>query len=153
MFYLFDEELKIFYNDLEIFDNGLYLTSQVHVMYMGLDEEKLSKILSLPTLGIMSVKLKKGSTQFLKLCGVLDGLLTENSYKRVLKEEFQLLFKLVANALFARSNKETTLTGANLVLMEILFTYKRVNLPAIVIKNMNTMINDKAGRYVIPYGL
>lgn len=120
---------------------------------MGLDKETLSKILSVPTLGIRFVKSKKGSIKFLKLCGALDGLLTINSDKRALKEEFQLLLELIKCALLPRYNKETTLIGVDLLLMEILLKYKRVNLIAIIIEHINTIINVKDGRHGIPYGL
>lgn len=43
--YLHEEEVKMFYLNLEIFDDGLYLTFQVNGMDMGLDDETLSEIL------------------------------------------------------------------------------------------------------------
>lgn len=75
---------------------------------MGLDKEALSNILSVATLGIRSIKSKKGSIEFLKLCGAHDSLLAEKSNKMVLKEKFQLLLELVTSALLPRSDKKTT---------------------------------------------
>lgn len=87
------------------------------------------------------------------MCGILDRLLTENSDKRILKEEFQLLFELVTNTLLSRSNMETILTGANMFLMKIFFKYKVVSLPTIIIEHMNFVLNDKDRRYGLPYDL
>lgn len=36
--------------------------------------------------------------------------------------------------------------------MKMLFNYKKINLPAIVIEYISTVINAKAGRHGLPYG-
>lgn len=141
-----EEELKVFYHNLEISTDGLYLTSQVNGVHMALDEETLSEIVGVVTVGIRSIKSGKGSAEFLKLCGAKDF----NS--KGLRGEFQLLFELVKEALLPRSDKDINPTSVDLFLMEILFKYKKINLSAIVIEYMNSVINAKAGKHVLPYG-
>lgn len=43
--YLYEEEVRIFYHNLKISEDGLYLTSQVNGVVMGLDEDTLLKSL------------------------------------------------------------------------------------------------------------
>lgn len=62
------------------------------------------------------------------------------------------MLELVEGALLPKSNKEITPTGVDLILVEILFKYKNLNLLAIVIEHMNSVINAKAGRSGLPYG-
>lgn len=113
---------------------------------MGLDEETLFEILGVPTMGIRCIKLEKGSVEFFRLCGAKDF------NNRAPKGEFQLLLKLVKGLLLPRYDKVTTLTDVNLFQMEVFFKYKKVNLPTIIIENMNTVVNAKTGRHGLPYG-
>lgn len=107
---------------------------------MTLDEETLSEIFGVPIVGIRSIKSKKGSTEFSKLYGVKDF------NNRTLREEFLLLLELVKGALLPRSDTETNPIGVDLFLMEILFKYKRINHPTIVMKHMNSVINTNTRR-------
>ncbi|KAF3618186.1 hypothetical protein FXO37_34296 [Capsicum annuum] len=50
-----------------------------------------------------------------------------------------------------RYDKETTLTSPDLFLMEMLFEYKKVSLPAIVMAHMSTFINVNSVRHVLRY--
>lgn len=109
---------------------------------MGLDEDTLSKILSSPTKGIRSIKSGEGIAEFLKICGVLDDSNTKYFDKRALKGEFQFLFELVIRALLTRS-KTKFVTGPNLYLTKVLFVYQRVNLRAIVMEHINTVMTTK----------
>lgn len=45
LYHMYGEEVKVFYYILEIFDDRLYLTSQVNNMEKALDEETPSEIL------------------------------------------------------------------------------------------------------------
>lgn len=83
----------------------------------------------------------EGSTDFLKLCGVLDRSPLKRCIKRVIKRDFKLLCQLMTSKLLPRSNTETLLTSANLFLMDMIFTYKKVNLLAIVINNIRNFVN------------
>lgn len=62
------------------------------------------------------------------------------------------MFNLVIRVLLPRYGKGTTLTGADLFLMEMLFKYKKVSLPAIAIKHINIVFNANDRRHRTPYG-
>lgn len=85
---MYEEEVRIFYHNLEILDDGLYLTSQFNGVAMGLDEEMLSKILGAPVVGIRSINSEKGSAEFMKLYDALDIASLKGSTKRLSRENF-----------------------------------------------------------------
>lgn len=62
---LHEEEVGIFYHNLVIYDDGLYLMSQINEVDMGLDKDTLSEIFGVPTTGIKSIRSGEGSAQFL----------------------------------------------------------------------------------------
>ncbi|KAF3648878.1 hypothetical protein FXO37_19235 [Capsicum annuum] len=142
----------MFYHNLEISDYELYPTFQVNGVVVVLDEERLCKIFSVPTIDIKFIKREKKFAEFLFLCSVVETFNTQNFNKRVLKGELQLLLELVIGEVFPRSDTGSTLTDFDLFLMETLFKLKKVNLPAIVIVHINTVINAKARRHALPYG-
>lgn len=148
---LYEEEVRMFYQTLEISANGVYLTFLVNGMKIGLDEEILSEILCVQTLGTKCIKSRKGSTGVLKLCGALDVSHPESFDERVIKSDFELLCQLLTSTLLRSPDKETTLTSADLFLMEM-FKYKKVNLSAIVITHLSTFSNANADRDGLPYG-
>lgn len=57
----------------------------------------------------------------------------------------------MTEALHPTSDAGSTLTDSNIFLVETLLNFKKVDLPAIVIKHMNTVINAKAGWHRLPY--
>lgn len=48
---LYEKEVRMFYHNLTISVDGLYLTTQVNGVSIVIDEEMLSKILGVPTKG------------------------------------------------------------------------------------------------------
>lgn len=117
---LHEEEVRMFYHNLVIFYDGMYLTLQVNEVDMGLDEDTLSEILGPPTVGIKFVRSGKGSAQFLGMCSDLDYLNNNTINKKVLKREYQLLFELVHRVLLSKSERKGTMTRPYLYLMEML---------------------------------
>lgn len=138
-------KVKVFYYNLEISADGSYLISQINGVDMTLDEETLLEIFGVPTMGIRSIKSEKGSIEFLKLYNVKDF------NNRTLRGEFMLFLELVKGALLPRTYKEINLTGTDQFLIEI-FKYKRINLLAIVMEHMNSIINANTRIRGLPYG-
>lgn len=77
----------MFYHNLEILDYGLHLTFQVNWVPIKLDQETLSKILSVTKEGIRSTRREKRSIKFVFLYGSFDSLNIQNFKKRVHKRE------------------------------------------------------------------
>lgn len=67
----------------------------------------------------------------------------KNINKKAIKSEYQLFFELVNMVILPRSEKRTILTGPNLFLIKVLSKYKKVNLPAIIIEHIKTVMTPK----------
>lgn len=123
----------------------------VNEVNIAIDEEVMSEILGVPTEGTRSLRSEKGSVNFLKICGRLDDINIKNVNKKTMKGEYQMLFELVNKSLLPKSEKRTTVAGPNLFLMEILSKYNKVNLPAIVIEHIHTVMTAKDGKHGLAY--
>lgn len=115
----------MFYHNLTIYDDGMYLNSQDNGVDIGLDEDTLCKILGAPTVVNRSIRSDEGSAKFFKIYGALDDMKTKDINKKALKREYQLLFELMNKALLPRSEKRTIVTRPNLYLMEVLSKYHK----------------------------
>lgn len=82
------------YHNLQISKNGLYLILPINGVYMGLDEDTLSEILSAHTVGIRSIKSEEGSTEFLKMYCALEDLNNKAIDKRISRENFSCSLSL-----------------------------------------------------------
>lgn len=58
---LHEKEVRVFYNNLAIFIDSLYVTFLVNEVDMGLNEDTLSKILGVPTVGVKTIRLGERS--------------------------------------------------------------------------------------------
>lgn len=142
----------MFYYNLTFSDNGLYLTTQVNKVNITIGEEVMPGILGVPAEGTRSLRKKKGSKNFMKICGNLNDMNIKKVNKKALKREYQLLFELVSKALFPRSKKRTIVIGTDLFLTEVLSKYQKVNLPTAMIEHMHTIVMIKDGKHGLAYG-
>lgn len=120
---LHEKEVRMFYYNLAISGDGMYVTLQINRVDMGFDEETLSEILEAPTIGIKTIRSQEGSAPFLGMCSDLNNLNNKSIKKRVLNEVYQLFFELVHRALLPISKKRGIVTSPDLYLMEILSIY------------------------------
>lgn len=74
------------------------------------------------------------------MCSGLDNLNNKSINKKALKEKYKLLFELVHRVLVPRTKRRGTVTGPDLYLMEIVSTFQKVNLLAVVIEHFNIVM-------------
>lgn len=76
----------------------------------------------------------------------------KNVSKKALKREYQLLFELVNKELLLYTEKITTMTGPDLLLMKVLSKFQKVNISAIMIEHLNRVMTAKDGKHGLAYG-
>lgn len=75
----------MFYHNLMISEDGMYLTYQVNEVNISINKSVLSEILGALTEGIKAIKKEKRSAKFLTIYGILDDMNIIMSIKRNLK--------------------------------------------------------------------
>lgn len=78
----------MFYHNLSLFDDALYLMNQVFDVNIALDEQLPDKVLGVPTQGIRYLKDECGSEKFLRHISILDDLNVKLVTKKFLKKNF-----------------------------------------------------------------
>ena len=119
---LYEEEVREFYYNIQFKEDRSILT-RVNDIAVHLDEGLLSKILKVPREGIGSVLGKTCFTEFVSLISKIPTTKVAGIYKKVMKSEYQLVFEFVNKVLLPRTEKRTSATAADLLLMEMLCSF------------------------------
>lgn len=106
-----EKKVRVFYHNLTLSDNAMYLMSHVYDVNIILDEQVLVEALRVDTQGTRSLKDKCGFEKFLRHIGKLEDLNIKSVTKNSLKEEYQILFELVNKALILCTEKYIIVTA------------------------------------------
>ncbi|KAH0639045.1 hypothetical protein KY290_036344 [Solanum tuberosum] len=72
--------------------------------------------------------------------------------KKLMKGEYQLLFKFVNKVILPRSKKRMVASAADLFMMESLCKFDPLNLPAHTLEHMHKIVVEHKGKHGMGYG-
>ena len=125
-------------------EDGSLLT-RVNDIAIFLDEEVLSKILRVPTEGTRSVLGKTCSSEFASMISKTPTTKVVGIYKKIMKSEYQLVFKFINKVLLPRTEKRTVATAADLYVMEMLCSFDALNLPGLMLEHIHKTVIERKG--------
>ncbi|KAK4714505.1 hypothetical protein R3W88_020412 [Solanum pinnatisectum] len=136
-----EDQVREFYYNTEFNEDGS-LHTLVGDKRVQLNEELLGEILEVPKEGIRSMAGKLCTQHFAN----------EFIQKKLMKGEYQLLFEFVNKVVLPRSEKHTIANSADLFLMESLYKFDPLNLPALILEHMHKMVIEQKGKHGMGYG-
>ncbi|XP_059306301.1 uncharacterized protein LOC132057704 [Lycium ferocissimum] len=151
---IYEAQVVEFFSNLYCSDYQGTLITSVSGTDFELTEEVLGKILKVPTEGIRTIT-RTTSSNFKVM---ISQNMVENTsaraslLKKEMKAEYQLMFELVNKVLLPRADGRTVASIADLVLIEALSNFQRINLTAIMIEHIIKVVNAPEGKHGLPYG-
>ena len=141
---LHEEEVREFYYNVQFKEDGSILT-RVNDIVVHLDEGVLRKILRVPREGTWSVLGRTFSSEFAAVISKTPTTKVAGIYKKIMKSEYQLVFEFINKVLLPRTKKRTVAAAANLFVMEMLCSFKALNLPGLMFEHIHKTVIERKG--------
>ena len=119
---------------------------------ISLNEEVLGRILRVPTEGTRSVLNKTCSLEFSSMISKTPTTKVAGIYKKIMKSEYQLVFKFVNKVVLPCTEKRTVATAADLYIMEMLCSFEALSLPSLMIEHIHKTVIERKGVHGMGYG-
>ncbi|TMW83964.1 hypothetical protein EJD97_000346, partial [Solanum chilense] len=148
---LHKEEVCKFYYNVQFKEDGSILT-RVNDITVQLDEGVLRKILRVPREGTRSVLGSTCSIEFVSVISKTPTTKVAGIYKKIMKSEYQLVFEFINKVLLPRTEKRIVATAADLFVMEMLCSFKALNLPGLVLEHIQKTVIERKCVHGMGYG-
>lgn len=128
------------------------MVSHIRGVKIYLDKKVLGEILKVPTERISSL----GNEVYLKKSLTIAGKLGEDKSTRILNKQitsdYQLVFEFKNKLMLPEAEKRNETSKVSLFLMEVVFSFQKINLFVIMLKHKDKVVNKKYGKHGLPYG-
>ena len=101
--------------------------------------------------GTGSVTAKTCSIEFVSLVSMIPTTKVSWIFKKVMKSEYQLVFKFVNKVLLPRNERRTSATSTDLFVMEMLCRFEALNLPALMFEHIYKTVIERKGIHGMGY--
>lgn len=105
-----------------------------------------------PKEGTWSVLGKTCSSEFASVISKTPTTKVAGIYKKIMKSEYQLVFKFINKVLLPRTEKRTVATAADLYVTEMLCSFDALNLPGLMLEHIHKTFIARKGVHGMGYG-